>query len=654
MAEDVTLSVGADTGKAKADIESLRKVFGEFFQSFGLGKDQAKAFSEAYATELFKIGASTDEAKAKIAELRPELEKLAEEARNAGGGTGEFNFNLKDLAKSAGAGISILSVLRENLQDLAPILERNVDLLKDLAVGAGADATTLDGLSLALDTLLHPTHAIANANKAAAEASKIIQDAYVGETTVVVNLTEAQRKLAAAKGLALRAGQEREDSIRKEREENAALAEVLANTATEELKNGEASKRTREEIEKLNQAYADTGDAVPPKLAAIVKQLGILTNEQEKAAKDSERLAERAEKDAERRAKAEEKAAERIAKSLEANAERINEQIKVYEDAVKRLDEANAKLEEAQRTDIFGRPVNAANKSVDELEKKIVDLRSQPIIDYAELAKAEDALKDLRLKARKPFPGQDSGPDPNAKLIEEQQEAQALHDKEAEKLDKLYDKRAKLTGATKEGAGAQASLNQAIGEGGAAADVTVAAFDDYLASMAETDRLTREAAGSTADLGEEAAGAAVRIETLADGTRKITNVVDAAGKGFEKVGSILTETFADGRKVMLNLGEETQAVADKAESAAEGVGALGKAVAEVGKGEGSAAPLAGLAASLEGAKTGIAEVDAAIVTLTANLRIVDELVGQIATKLAGLGLAEGDGPAQQVLGKVGT
>lgn len=643
MAEDVTLSVGADTGKARADMASLRKVVEEFFSSLGLGKAEAKAFAEAYAIEFTKVGASTEEAKARLEELRPELSKLAEEARTAGSGTGEFSFNLKDMAKNVGAGISVLGVLRENLQDLAPILERNGELLGDLAVSAGADEKTLNGLSLALDTLLHPTHAIANANKAAAEASRIVADAYVGETEVVSNLTAEQRKLAAAKGDALRAGQDREAAIKKEREENAALAEVLSNVAAEELKNGDVSKRTREEIEKLNQAYADTGDQVPPKLAAVVAQLGILTKEQEKAGKEAERLADRAEKDAERRAKAEEKAAERIAKALETNRDRIVEQVKVYEDAVKRLDAVNEKLAEAQRTDIFGKPVNAANESVDELTRKVADLRSQPIIDYAELAKAEDALKDLKLKARAPFPGQDTGPDPNAKLIEEQAKLQAAHDKEAEKLDKLYDQRAKLTGAEVESVATQAALGAEVARTGVAADVTVQAFDNYLASMAETDRVTQEAAGSTATLGEEAAGAAVRIETLADGTQKITNVADKMGDVFSKVGDILVEDFGEGELKIRNTGSAAEYLKDTAEQASGSVEGLSQAVAEVGKGEGGGEPLASLQEGLQKSKTGTDELLEGAKALNEELRETLRLAGEIREVLGGLRLGAEEG-----------
>lgn len=611
MAEDVTLSVGADTGKARADMASLRKVVEEFFSSLGLGKSAAAAFAEAYAIEFTKVGASTEEAKARLEELRPELSKLAEEARTAGSGTGEFSFNLKDMAKNVGAGISVLGVLRENLQDLAPILERNGELLGDLAVSAGADEKTLNGLSLALDTLLHPTHAIANANKAAAEASRIVADAYVGETEVVSNLTAEQRKLAAAKGDALRAGQDREAAIKKEREENAALAEVLSNVATEELKNGDVSKRTREEIEKLNQAYADTGDQVPPKLAAVVAQLGILTNEQEKAGESAEREAERAAKAADKRAAAEEKATERALAAIEkeraAKAKALDEEIAASQ---KRLDAALAKGAPIDTSQAAGGDGKA--KSVaDELQKvkgQIDEIERSPLITVEQMNK----LPELKDRARELGSELRAAGEEGAKVFtvtganflteaEAAEAASAAHDHYLALLNKSAAAHDEAIDATERGTDATEGLTQAVEETGKAYEVVSEKQAGWFAGD-ETETITQRWVDAKDSVEAFGAGAEEAFDTV--------------GAGAETVGE----------------------AAGEASTAVDELTGKAKELGEVNPGE-------SIAEGLAKAKTGVEENIAAADAWLVKLREVEEVSKRIAEVLGSLALGSDDSGA---------
>ena len=138
------------------------------------------------------------------AAAKAEFQKVAEGAQQA-------NISVKDLTKSIGAGISIFAVLRENLRALEPVMERNGQLFKEMMVGMGANESAVKAMSLAMDSLIHPTHTMQNGIEALDEASKKIAAQWVTESQVVLNLSAAQLKavdsylaMGGAAGLAAR------------------------------------------------------------------------------------------------------------------------------------------------------------------------------------------------------------------------------------------------------------------------------------------------------------------------------------------------------------------------------------------------------------------------------------------------------------------
>jgi hypothetical protein len=637
MADDVTLSVGADVAGAKkglgevnAEVAKLETTAGKTSGSVATLAERMRAlgFDEEFIALQQRV---TDGVK--------ELGEEAEEAAKKLGDQDGLSGGLESTAAMAGKVFLALQAVGSILQSASSLVGRYAAAEGEAGEETRAWASELGelGKSVAsLDVMGVATHL----GNTLAAAFIDLTDATISLADANASLSQEQRDQVDALRLQLKAAQDIVASHIAAKEAAETEAGALLRLISTQRESGEVQKFVKDRVKDLLDEYDKLGETADAGIVKAAAALGILSTAQEKAAKDAERLADRAEKDAERRAKAEERAAARITKALESNSEKINAQIVVYEEAVKRLDEVNSKLAEAQRTDIFGKPVNAANDSVAELQRKVADLRSQPIIDFAELAKAEDALKDLRLKARAPFPGQPSGPDPNAKLIEEQQKLQALHDKEAEKLDKLYNQRAKLTSATVANAGAQAALGTQVAATGVAAEASVQAYTDFLDAAAETTRAIQEGIDAEEKFGEATGFVTADLVELADGTKYLTNTADRASDGFQKLGGVVTQTFEGGRKVIFNLGEETATVADEAAAAAEGVGKLGAAVAEVGKGEGDEAPLAGLSASLVAAKKGIAELSVATKEWIGDLRIADELVDRISTKLAKLALGE--------------
>lgn len=602
MANDVELSVGADTGQARANVDALRKVFTEFFSSFGVGEEQVKAWSDAFTNEFTKAGASVEEAKAKLEELRPtfeEAKKAADEATGSesGGGVGGFSFSLKDMAKSAGAGISIISILRENYEALKPSLEALRDLTLDYSEALGIERDKTDALIDRIGALIDPRKIVAAITKDAQRASREIAAALVDESTVVANLTEEEIKLAHAKGAALRAGQDREAGIKKEQEAHAALADVLANAAAAELANGEVSKRTRDDIEKLNQAYADAGDEIPPKFAAIVAQLGILTTEQERAARESERAAEQSIKAAEKRADAEEKATTReiaasesrqaaAAKAAQAAVAAADEEIAASQ---KRLDAALAK----------GAPID---NSGDGQAKGAKD-------STAELAKVKDQISQIE----------------GSPLITPEQMNQ---------LDTLKGKARELSGEL-------GSANQVFTvtadnflTEAESADAASAAYDVYIgmlkkAALEQDQLLDSQAKGDAA------------AEKLATTAERLASTTDKAGGTFTDLGAAADDAASqvDGAAGAVDgLVDSASAVQGAASGAAGAMGELADATAEVGKGEGGGTPLEGLNADLGKSETAATDSAEAVKAMNEELRTSVSLAKELSEILAGIQL----------------
>lgn len=508
MANDVELSVKADVAQAK---QGLSEVNAEVNKLESSGKSAGKG-----AEALDKAMASLNKT---IAEGQQEADAAAQ-------ASGDLEATFGKTATTAGKVFIAVEAVSAILKVASTVITDYLAATGDAGDETRAWAKDLGDLADSAGSL--------DVIGTAAALGRLLANTWVDLTDGTLSVADANASLTASQREQVEALREQlkvaADLVAQHKEDvdsSERRAGALVRLIAQQKASGEVSKFVRDEAKKLLDEYDKIGEQAPTAFLKAVSGLGILSSAQEKALKDSERLADRAEKDAERRAKAEERAAERIQRALEANSEKLLAQIERYEEVAKRLDEINAKVDEATRTDIFGKPVNAANESVAELQKKVDTLRSEPIIDFVELARAEDQIKSLRLAQRGSFPGQAEGPDPNAKLLEEQATIQKLHDKEAEKLDKLYAERDRLTAATQATTAATAAGAAALESYGAKLDAVGNSADAAAARIAKVgDAAAPGGAGTQAGATPAAAAeqATPALGSLLDKQRELTIV----------------------------------------------------------------------------------------------------------------------------------
>ena len=188
-------------------------------------------------------------------------------------GAQQASVSIKDLTKSIGAGISIISILRANLEDMQPAIEGNVRLLKEVAVAHGLEGNAVDSLTGKLKALIDPRKIIAGITADAARASKEVAAQLVNESQVVLNLSAAQLKavdsylaMGGAAGLAARRTAEAA-------KEQTAMLEEMERRREEWQRNEERAaeerKRRNEEYRQQLQAILDRVNPV----AAAERQL---------------------------------------------------------------------------------------------------------------------------------------------------------------------------------------------------------------------------------------------------------------------------------------------------------------------------------------------------------------------------------------------
>lgn len=394
---DETIKLSAESKEAQIAFLQLRDVVQEFLTQLGKIGPEAQAAGQKLTERLNEAGISAQK-------FAQDAEHLAEAlGGDLKSGTVSSDSSLKDWTKSVAGGIGVVQILRANLQSLEPVMERNKQLLIESAEAAGIDSAQVQSLTRYLERSLDPRKIIKTILEDTAEGSRRLAEAWVGESTALDTLTESQHRNVDAYRTQLDIAKRREGSIKREQEEMANLAEVLAHTATKELReNGEVSKRTADEIDNLNQKYANLGEEAPVQFQSIVSELGILTDEQERNRASAERLAEDSAKAASKRAEAEEKASERAVAALQKEeAEREKAAAKRIADAEKNIAdlEAQAKKRQDSAGSGGGDPqIDATAQSVEKLKDEISDLEGKPIISPEEqnrLDEAKNSLADL-------------------------------------------------------------------------------------------------------------------------------------------------------------------------------------------------------------------------------------------------------------------
>jgi len=172
------------------------------------------------------------------------------------------------MTKSIGAGLSILSILRDNFKALDPVLERNAQLLREYAVQAGASGATIDAMSLAMDSFIHPSKIMENAIKATAEGAKLLQENLVGASTVIANVSDTIPQMLAKIDAARKASEE-QNKERKKSEEDAAKSLAKEEEALEKA----AVKSSQERAKAETKAAEEVVAALAKQEASFLKML---------------------------------------------------------------------------------------------------------------------------------------------------------------------------------------------------------------------------------------------------------------------------------------------------------------------------------------------------------------------------------------------
>jgi hypothetical protein len=181
--------------------------------------------------------------------------------------------HLKDLTRNIGAGISLMSILRENLDALKPALEGLGEGIKFAATQAGASNETVTNLGRALDSLIHPSHIAANAIESLQVAWLKFQEEVVGSSTVIPHnvktIEESLSALAAA----------RKNAATQQAEGLAAEQQSLDETAKAEAALEAAAVKSAEERAKAEaKAAADVVEALAKQEEAFNKMLADTAN----------------------------------------------------------------------------------------------------------------------------------------------------------------------------------------------------------------------------------------------------------------------------------------------------------------------------------------------------------------------------------------
>lgn len=242
--------------------------------------------------------------------------------------------HLKDLTRNIGAGISLMSILRENLDALKPALEGLGEGIKFAATQAGASSETVTNLGRALDSLIHPSHIAANAIESLQVAWVKFQEEVVGSSTVIPHnvktIEESLSALAAA----------RKNAAAQQAEGLAAEQQSLDETAKAEAALEAAAVKSAEERAK---AEAKAAEEI---VAALAKEQAAMAA---KLAQDEKALAEKLAKGAKLDTSQDTTDAQKNVEDLKKAIADLESQPILSADQINQLDDLKNKAADAQR-----------------------------------------------------------------------------------------------------------------------------------------------------------------------------------------------------------------------------------------------------------------------------------------------------------------
>jgi len=348
--------------------------------------------------EFENVSAKLGEAKAKFFEASEATKTFEQSATGA-------DLSLKGMTKSIGAGLSILSILRDNLQALEPVQKALAENFRAGAIEAGVNSETLDNVTRSLDSLIHPSHIAKNAVEALSIAfekgAKLAHEWGLGNKEAAETAAQAWANAVGPVYAAIQAQEKLNAAVFGSKKEIASFSDAVIQSVGALLRHGDATEeqmaRARESIQKAIDDELTAFGRVPPALQALADQLGVVRSLQEDAAKslakEEEALEKAAVKSAQERAKAEQKAADEIAKAMAAEMKALDDNIKKTEEAwqahLKRQEE-----KQKQKIEESAKPVVDENtKAVEELDKAKKEFNASPIVDQNQIDNL-DRLKD--------------------------------------------------------------------------------------------------------------------------------------------------------------------------------------------------------------------------------------------------------------------
>lgn len=568
MADDkVKLRVEADASQAKKELGGLDASFKkaeESVASFATkaesgGKGVAKAAGLA-SLELDKLQAEIAQLKATgadVSSLEAQFAKLEARQRSATAAAGKFKDAQEDAARAIKASATGADF---GLEGLAAKYTKLLEVMGKVfvvaqAVGAAAQgvAKAWDGIARATGNASEGTSDMtrelnelgqsissldligvvqnlsdfagqaafgASATNELADATKKWQESLSGATGRLLRVLDAQKKFVA--DLA-EERQARDDNVKA----------ILRQVAVEQ-QSGAVQKATRERIQDLLDAYDELGDPVDGKIAAVAKSLGIMSSEQERAAKAAEDASTREQSAAEAAAAKEEERATREQAAAEARA-------KASEDAAKRKEEASKKeiaaieasvkaAQDAYDAEVARNQGEEGGESELEALRKKVTLTEEEKERLDELTKAHYSTATAQEKRRKVTEAQRREDEAYAKVEAERLRLeQALSDRLTQSLD---DSQARRDAAYDEAEAAKYRVQGAQ---------DLYNMEEKLAErFVKNGELTREQADAYLKFSAEQKNAALAAEAL-------TKQADGTAEALGKLGETTKETD-DGMK----------------------------------------------------------------------------------------------------------
>lgn len=373
MADDETIRLSVDSTEARAQLAAME-------QEVQLLEDHLASLSKAAitsGTEFDNVTEKLAKAKAEFAEAGKQVEQFNQKQDDGGEKTKSLADKYVTLGLKVFGARQVLMAAGEAMRSVAQAtgsysgatkdaIDQTDNLLQSIA------SLDLIGASKALGQLAGQTVAWAEGlNEVNTELGNLADK----------NAADEFRKILAAQGKLVQSHKEEVDAL------NLKAAALEREIATQQAA-GNVQKFLRDEIEATLKAYEKAGETVPAKLAEQAAALNITTDAQDKTAASAAALEEAGIKSADARAKAEAKAAEEIAAALEKERVALDAKLAQDEKALADKLAKGSKLDTSQDT-------TAAQKNIDDLNKSIGDLESQPLLSPDQL----NQLDDLKNKA---------------------------------------------------------------------------------------------------------------------------------------------------------------------------------------------------------------------------------------------------------------